>query len=158
MDRGGAFGRNSDRWRKAGRFPASAVQQGQGALFARRPLLAMISGEAGQPDVYVTAYPGPGEKIRVSTGGAGSLRWSRDGEILFLSGDNRVMAVPIQTTPPLKIRPPAELFTLKEKSAWLDFDVSPDGKRFLAVVPEVVADELPLEVIVNWTAALEKQR
>ncbi|HEY6146863.1 MAG TPA: hypothetical protein VIZ69_04165, partial [Thermoanaerobaculia bacterium] len=119
--------------------------------------LAMISKEAGQPDVYVTPYPGPGERIRVSTGGARSLRWSRDGEILFLSGDNRVMSVAIQTTPSLKIGPPTELFTLKEKSAWDDFDVSPDGKRFLAVVPEVDGDELPLDVIVNWTSEIARK-
>jgi len=113
--------------------------------------LAMISAESGRQEVYVTPYPGPGERIRVSTGGARSLRWRRDGELLFLSGDNRVMTVPIRTTPSLRIGAPAELFPLKEKSAWLDFDVSPDGKRFLAIVPEVVADELPLNVIVNWT-------
>ncbi len=27
-----------------------------------------------------------------------------------------------------------------------------DGERVLAIVPKIVADELPLEVIVNWTA------
>ena len=35
-------------------------------------------------------------------------------------------------------------------------DVSPDGKRFLAVVPEVIADELPLNVIVNWTSEVRR--
>ena len=34
------------------------------------------------------------------------------------------------------------------------FDVSPDGKRFLIVVREVVGDELPLSVVVNWTAEI----
>jgi hypothetical protein len=33
---------------------------------------------------------------------------------------------------------------------WAGFDVSSDGKRFLAIVPKIVADELPLDVIVNW--------
>jgi eukaryotic-like serine/threonine-protein kinase len=32
--------------------------------------LAMITTESGQPEAYVMAYPGPGERIRVSTGGA----------------------------------------------------------------------------------------
>jgi hypothetical protein len=36
-------------------------------------------------------------------------------------------------------------------------DVSPDGERFLAIVPEVVADELPLSAVVDWTAELEKR-
>jgi hypothetical protein len=29
--------------------------------------------------------------------------------------------------------------------------VSPNGKRFLALIPEFVADELPLTVVLNWT-------
>jgi hypothetical protein len=35
--------------------------------------------------------------------------------------------------------------------------VSPDGERFLAIVPGVVADELPLSAVVDWTAELEKR-
>lgn len=45
------------------------------------------------------------------------------------------------------------LFTLKGP-AWTSFDVSPDGKKFLAVVPEVVANEQPLTVVLNWTAEI----
>jgi len=112
--------------------------------------LAMITAESGQPDVYVTPYPGPGERIRVSTGGAAGLRWGRDGGLLFVSGDNRLMSIPIRTAPSLQIGVPKELFALKEKWPWLDFDVSHDGKRILAIVPEVVGDELPLNVVVNW--------
>jgi len=32
---------------------------------------------------------------------------------------------------------------------WKDFDVSPDGSRFLAIVPKIVANELPLDVVVK---------
>jgi serine/threonine protein kinase len=112
--------------------------------------LAMITGESGQPEVYVMAYPGPAERIRVSTGGAQGLRWSRDGrELLYVSGDRHMMSVPIKTSPSLQIGTPAALFELRG-SDWKGFDVSPDGKRFLAIVPKIVADELPLDVIVNW--------
>jgi len=65
--------------------------------------------------------------------------------------------VPVQTVPTLQIGAPRELFALKGKWRWIDFDGSPDGKRFLAVVPEVVADELPLEVVVNWSSELSKK-
>lgn len=114
--------------------------------------LAFISEESGQPEVYVTSFPGPGEKTRVSTGGAQSLRWSRAGqELLYISGDRHLMSVPVRTTPTLEIGTPTALFALTGKT-WIRFDVSPDGKRFLPVEPMVVADELPLEVTVNWTA------
>ena len=118
--------------------------------------LAMITTESGQPEVYVTAYPGPGERIRVSTGGARSLRWSRDGrELLYVSGDRHMTSVPVKTSPSLELGAPTALFALSGAD-WISFDVSPDGKRFLAIVPKIIADELPLEVVVNWTAELKK--
>jgi Periplasmic component of the Tol biopolymer transport system len=112
--------------------------------------LAMITSESGQPEVYVTAYPGPAERIRVSTGRAQSLRWSRDGrELLYVSGDRHMMSVPVKTSPSLELGAPTALFAMSGTD-WKGFDVSPDGKRFLAIVPKTVADELPLTVVVNW--------
>jgi eukaryotic-like serine/threonine-protein kinase len=115
--------------------------------------LAFISSESGQPEAYALPFPGPGEKTRVSTEGARIVRWSRDGRaLLFLSSDRRLMSVPVHTTPTLQLGTPTPLFSLKGRSSWLDFDVSREGDRFLAVVPEVVADERPLDVVVNWTS------
>ena len=45
------------------------------------------------------------------------------------------MSVPIRTEPTLSAGEPAVLLTFKEGEDWDVFDVSPDGKRFLAVVP-----------------------
>jgi Tol biopolymer transport system component len=122
--------------------------------------VALISSESGRSEAYVMPYPGPGEKTRVSLGGALLLRWSRDGrELFYLSTDRRLISVPIRTSPSLQLGSPTELFSVKEKS-WQTafgnadscFEVSPDGKRFLAAVPEVLADKLPLTVVVNWAA------
>jgi len=117
--------------------------------------IAFLSDESGRSEVYVTPFPVPGERVRVSTGGARLLRWSRGGELLFLSSDLRMTSVPIRTSPSLQLGAPATLFALKG-DAWRSFDVSPDGKRFLAIVPEVEADQLPLTVVVNWTSEVEK--
>ena len=92
------------------------------------------------------------------------MRWSRDGrELFYLSADRRLISVPIRTTPSLQLGSPTELFALKE--AWQTafgsqdgcFDVSPDGQRFLAVVPEVLADKLPLTVVVKWSAEVAEK-
>jgi Tol biopolymer transport system component len=114
--------------------------------------VAMITTESGEPEVYVTPYPGPGERVRVSTGGARALRWSREGrELLYVSGDRHIMSVPVKTSPSLEIGSPTALFALAG-TEWVGFDVSPDGRRILAIVPKVVANELPLSVVVNWTS------
>jgi Tol biopolymer transport system component len=125
--------------------------------------VAMITTESGRPEVYVMAYPGPGERTRVSTGGAQGLRWSRDGrELLYVSADRHMTSVPVKTSPSLELGAPTALFALSGADwkgfdvFWKGFDVSPDAKRFLAIVPKITANELPLEVVVNWTAALKK--
>jgi len=112
-------------------------------------ILSLISDESGRPEAYVMPYPGPGEKTRVSSDGARLVRWSRDGrEIFCLSADLRLVSVPVRTSPSLRIGAPRELFRLQSKP-WSAFEPSPDGKRFLAVVPDLIADEQPLTVVVN---------
>ena len=128
--------------------------------------LAMISNESGRPEVYVTPFPGPGERVRVSTGGAQHLRWSRDGrELFYISADQRMISVPVQISPTLELGAATALFSLSRGSTGAGafeagtssgFDVSPDGKRFLVVLREVIGDELPLSVVVNWTAEAGK--
>ena len=87
------------------------------------------------------------------------LRWSGDGrEIFYLAPDGRFVSAPVRTRPTLEVGRPTTLFTLSEKlafasgpsRAWQGFDVSPDGQRFLAIVPDVIAEEQPLTVVTNW--------
>ena len=118
--------------------------------------LSFISDESSAPEAYVMPYPGPGERVRVSTGGARLARWSRDGrELLYLSTDRRLMSVPVRTAPTLQVGSPVELFKLSGKP-WRAFEVAPDGKRFLAVVPDIIAGEQPLTVALNWAPGLKR--
>jgi len=117
--------------------------------------VAFVSNESGRPEAYVMPFPGPGERVRVSDGGARLLRWGRDGELYYLSGDSQVIAVPVRTSPALQIGAPTRLFTVAGRG-WIDFDVTQDGKRFLAIVPEIEGNESPLSVIVNWSPEAAK--
>ncbi len=118
--------------------------------------LAFVSTESGRAEAYVTPFPGPGQRVRLSSEGASALQWSRDGkELLYVSGDGRMMSVPVRTSPSLQTGSPAPLFAISGKP-WLNFEISRDGKRFLAVVPETTADEQPLTVVLNWTASLPR--
>jgi eukaryotic-like serine/threonine-protein kinase len=128
--------------------------------------IAFLSDESGGIEAYATPFPGPGERVRVSTGGALHLQWGRDGrEIFYLSADRHLMSVPVRTTPSLQLGKPVPLFVWKgeigrrgalSRGTTSRFDVSADGQRFLAVVPEVVVDELPLSVVINWPAEVPR--
>jgi Tol biopolymer transport system component len=118
--------------------------------------LAFISNESGQGEVYAAPFPGPGEKVRLSAGGARLLRWSPDGKALFyVSADGRLMSLPVTTQPSLQTGEATALFTIPGRP-WLDFDVSRDGKKLLAIVPEIASDEQPMTVVVNWPGSLKR--
>ena len=92
---------------------------------------------------------------RWGSGGGGAARWNRDGGELFYVSGNRIMTVPVRTRPALDVGRPTPLFEIGTKG-WADFDVSPDGKRFLAVVPQKLVQEQPLTVVLNWRAEVRK--
>jgi Tol biopolymer transport system component len=115
------------------------------------------SNASGQRQVYITPFPLVGERTPVSRGAGSSARWRRDGKALFyLSPDSRLMMVPIETTPSLRIGTPVALFDIDKKRPWLDFDVSPTG-QFVAVVLESRASGQPLTVVVNGLAEFARQ-
>jgi eukaryotic-like serine/threonine-protein kinase len=117
--------------------------------------IAYVSDEAGQPDVYVRPFPGPGEAHRISSGGGSNPRWRRDGKELFYVVGQRVMAVPVSTTASFEAGVAKVLFDRKPARI-IDFDVAADGQSFL-VNSEVSGPETkPMNIVVNWMAALKK--
>ena len=111
--------------------------------------------ESGKPDVYIASLAGGG-KQPVSAGGAVLARWNpAGGEILYLSSDARIVSVPVRLTPTLELGKPETLFTLTGKP-WIDFDVALDGKRLLAAVREVVAEDQPLTARLHWSPEIRK--
>ncbi len=119
--------------------------------------VALISDESGRLEAYIVPFPGPGARVRVSSDGATTLWWSRDGRSLyFLSPGHGLMTAAISTSPALTVGRPVVLIPPQISDHWLGFDVSPDGQRFLAIVPQVNADRLPLTVVWNWPRGLEK--
>ncbi len=122
--------------------------------------LAYASNESGRFEIYVQPFPGPGQKWQVSTGGGAYPRWKRDGkEIFFLKlPEKTLMAAEVKPGPTFEVGEPKALFQTQVK--WIDFgrqyDVSPDGSRFL--INTLVAEGMnePLTVVQNWTAGLKK--
>ncbi|HEY6064957.1 MAG TPA: protein kinase, partial [Thermoanaerobaculia bacterium] len=114
--------------------------------------ILFISDESGRPEAYIAPHEAIGERVRISTEGANGVRWSRDGsEVFYVSPDEKLFAVPVRTEPSLSVGKAQALFSLPERG-WYDFDVAPDGRSFLAVVPERVTGEMPVRVVLNWQA------
>ncbi len=113
--------------------------------------VAYVSSESGASEVYLQPFPAPGGKIRISTQGGRSPRWSRDGRELFYwtgQGASELMRVEIQSAPTFRASLPQSLFQLAAGTTW---DVSPDGQRFLVEqIPAAEEGGRRLEAVVNW--------
>ncbi|MGD0929040.1 MAG: protein kinase [Candidatus Korobacteraceae bacterium] len=119
--------------------------------------VAYESNEAGNPEIYVAAFPRTGAKWQVSNNGGAGPRWSQDGqELFFLSGD-QIMSVRVDKVGPgLEMSQPHLLFRLNlvgENSS--RYSVTRDGKRFVAIVSGQDSSP-PLVLVQNWTMKLKQ--
>jgi Tol biopolymer transport system component len=122
--------------------------------------VAYASNESGRNEVYVQSFPTPSAKAQVSLEGGNQPRWRRDmKELFYTASDRRLMAVPITVGAALTPGPPAVLFethlldtTLTSSS---QYDVAPDGQRFLMNVAKQTA-AVPVTVVLNWPSSLKR--
>ena len=118
--------------------------------------IAYESDESGDFEVYVALTEGGGEKRRISPGGGRRPRWRRDGkELYYLAPGNLVMTVPMTLAAQVEAGAPAPLFRLETEIQ--NYDVTPDGSRFLIGTPAEKARESSLRVILNWPATLKSE-
>jgi len=121
--------------------------------------LAYMSNESGRFEIYVQSFPGPGEKIRISTNGGGQPKWRSDGKELFYLGlDGMLVAVEMRGGAAIEPGPPKALFQTRiQVQPNIDqYAPTADGQRFLAITPVGDATELPITIVVNWTAGLKR--
>ena len=116
--------------------------------------IAYESEESGVPEIYAALTEGGAEKRRISPSGGRRPRWRADGrELYYIASTGFVMAVPVKPGPRLDAGPPAPLFRTEPEIE--NYDVTPDGSRFLISTPLEKVRESPLRVIVNWPAMLK---
>jgi eukaryotic-like serine/threonine-protein kinase len=139
-------------------FLKSTFNDLQGGVSPDSKWIAYTSDESGGTDeIYVTSFPASGPRWRVSSGGGSLARWSRDGkELFYRTPDGRLMVAVVRTVSNgLQFGTPAALFRLFEPEGMFayPYDVAPDGRRILALVPSNAGGESPsLTVLVNWDA------
>jgi Tol biopolymer transport system component len=124
--------------------------------------LAYISDESGRFEVYVQPYPGPGGKWQISTEGGTEPIWNPNGRELFYRSSDKIMAVEITTQPSFsagKSKAVVEGPYLPTPATLSNYDVSPDGQRFLMLKPVEQTEAAPtqINVVLNWFEELKQK-
>jgi Tol biopolymer transport system component len=88
--------------------------------------------------------------------------WAPDGKELYyrdVSGD-KMMAVSFITEPELRVGRPRLLFEGKYRGSWpwgRNYDISPDGKRFIMITDEEQQSKpTQIKVVLNWSEELKR--
>jgi serine/threonine-protein kinase len=124
--------------------------------------LAYFSDESGRYEIYVQPYPGPGGKWQISTEGGTEPAWNPNGRELFYRSGDKMMVVEIATQPGFAAGTPRMLFAGLYEVAPVpsaDYDVSPDGQRFLMLKSADQAEAAPtqINVVLNWFEELKQK-
>lgn len=96
---------------------------------------------------------------QISTDGGHTPVWSRDGRELFYLSSSKMFAVEVTTSPTFSVSVPRVLFEgdfeLLPRGD-TNYDVAPDGQRFLMVQQERLSAERPVTVVANWFGEVER--
>jgi Tol biopolymer transport system component len=121
-----------------------------------------MSDESGRYEIYVQPYPGPGGKRQISTDGGAEPVWNPNGRELFYRSGDKMMAVDITTQPNFTVGKPQMLFEgpyAPIAATTRNYDVSPDGQRFLMLKTSEQAQAAPtqINVVLNWFEELKQK-
>jgi eukaryotic-like serine/threonine-protein kinase len=130
--------------------------------------IAYSSTESGKPEIYVQPFPGLGPKIQISNAGGTDPVWRRMGGELYYRQGHAMMVVSVVTSgTQLNASAPTKLFegAYYEGTgascemggpAAANYDVTPDGQRFLMVRDNAGAALGNRAVVVlNWAEELK---
>jgi len=139
-------------------------QESTGAISPDGRWVAFASNDSGHTELYIQAFPGGGDgtkgRWQVSNGGAYDVKWKGDGkELYYESLDGKIMAAAIQAgAQEIRAETPRVLFAADFQTTSLhEFDVTPDGQRFLLILSSRTQGRSEhLTVVSNWQAALRK--
>ena len=135
--------------------PIRLVSGIQGRISPDGRWLAYTSFENERREVYVTTFPTPTARVRVSTDGGEDPQWGGDGgELFYLDTDQALVAAKVLFTPRFEMTGQRRLFRAAIDARSLRYGGSyvPDrsGERFL-VNERVRAEDVMLTVMENWT-------
>jgi len=116
--------------------------------------IAYVSAQSGRAQVYLQAFPGPGERVPVSTDGGREPVWAPNGSELYYRTATKFMAVDVKARPALAVGKPRLLFEGDFLLTHHDYGITPDGRHFIMIQPVGKKPPAELHVVVNWSDEL----
>jgi Tol biopolymer transport system component/tRNA A-37 threonylcarbamoyl transferase component Bud32 len=147
---------------KAFPYFQAPFDQGHAQFSPDGRFVAYTSNESGRDEVYVQTFPKLTGKWQISTGGGDQPYWRADGaELFYMRLDRTLMSVDVKTAAGFEAALPAVLFaahsqTVAMGSSRSHYVVSDDGQRFLVNTIVDRVNHSPIQLVLNWTAALKK--
>ena len=137
-------------------FLHSPFNESNGVFSPDGRWMAYTSDESGRAEVYLTPFPGPGRRWRVSTDGALYPRWSRTGRELFYQRmDGSLFGVKVDLSESsVRIGVPELLINTRPTGLSYPYSPAADGERFLIIDPRLGTQSL--NVVLDWAAELDK--
>ena len=135
--------------------PIKLVSGLQGRVSPDGRWLAYTSSESGRREVYVTTFPTPTARVRVSSHGGEDPHWRDDGsELYYLDADQTLVAADVRLLPSFEVTGQWRLFraAIDDRSLRFGGSYVPDrtGQRFL-INERVRGEEIVLIVTEHWT-------
>ena len=139
-------------------FVGSRFREEGGVFSPDGGWIAYSSNQSGREEVYVKRFPDDGSQpIPVSSAGGKQPAWRRDGSELFYTGaDGNMTAVSVKLvdakpqfgSPQALFKAPPSGFPRR------NYEVSPDGQRFLVARP--TPGTATITVVTNWQSQITK--
>ncbi len=127
---------------------------GSGQFSPTGRTVAYVSSESGRQEVYLRDFPGPSAVQRVSSEGGQGVQWRGDGrELFYFTLDGTLTSVDVTEGPPRQVGMARPLFKSDVTQFGIgavNYDVAPDGQRFLLASP--TGDPAPAVVmlVAHW--------
>ncbi|MGQ0538156.1 MAG: TolB family protein, partial [Gemmatimonadaceae bacterium] len=113
--------------------------------------VAYQSDESGRPEIYLRPSLATGGRVQISVNGGRRPVWAADGKQVFYWEGSRLLAATLSFDPDPRTTSRTPLFQGRYED---EYDVTPDGKRFLMIESETSG--LSLVVVPNWRTELRR--
>jgi Tol biopolymer transport system component len=151
--------------RKAYAYLPSQARETGPSFSADGHYVSFLSDESGTMELYAAAFPGPGGKWQVSSGGVIDGGWLRTGsKLVYVTPQMKLMEVDATAHgSELQFAKAREIFGGQPLPGFWNVEyhtfnwIAPDGKRILLPVPVAQSGSSNISLVANWPALVKKQ-